>query len=198
MVFINYAAKELNARIAYCGPAGAGKATSLLWIHGHFPAASRKKPISLDTESDRTLLLDLTLEEPAIRGFGIRAHLYTFVPAEGCLASLRQPLKGVDGIVLVCDSRPEALDANADGLALLRALVEDAGLDLLAMPLAIQYTKRDSPDALPVETLNELLNPRDVPSFEAIATQGVGVAEALRAVLDQLLSDLRRRYVPET
>ncbi|MCY0985932.1 hypothetical protein OV203_02245 [Nannocystis sp. ILAH1] len=56
------------------------------------------------------------------------------------------------------------------------------GLDLRATPLVVQYNKRDTPNAMPVAELDELLPTIPCPRFEAIASTGVGVFDTLRAV----------------
>ena len=43
-----------------------------------------------------------------------------------------------------------------------------------------------------VEDLRKELNPTNVPDFEAIATDGVGVFETLKAVAKQVLTELKR------
>jgi hypothetical protein len=45
-----------------------------------------------------------------------------------------------------------------------------------------QYNKRDLDNLIPVETLNDLLNPGKAPFVEAAATTGRGVFETLREI----------------
>jgi hypothetical protein len=42
--------------------------------------------------------------------------------------------------------------------------------------------------------MNKLLNPRGVPWFEAIATQGTGVFETLKDIGKQVLVELKKNY----
>ena len=55
----------------------------------------------------------------------------------------------------------------------------------------IQWNKRDAADALPVAELEEELNPEGYPSFEAIAVEGTGVFDTLKAVAKQVLRQLQ-------
>ena len=48
------------------------------------------------------------------------------------------------------------------------------------------------PEVMSVEDLRKELNPTGVPEFEAVATQGTGVFETLKAVAKQVLTELRR------
>ena len=50
------------------------------------------------------------------------------------------------------------------------------------MPLVFQFNKRDLDNLIPVETLNNLLNPRRVPFIEASAVSGQGVFETLKEI----------------
>jgi signal recognition particle receptor subunit beta len=61
------------------------------------------------------------------------------------------------------------------------------------MPYALQFNKRDLPSALPVTELYRTLNYKREPTFEAVATTGVGVFDTLKAVAKQILIELRKR-----
>jgi hypothetical protein len=61
----------------------------------------------------------------------------------------------------------------------------------------IQYNKRDLPTALPVEKLEQELNPTRVPLFEAVATGGTGVFETLTAAAKLVLVDLRKQLLQD-
>ena len=58
----------------------------------------------------------------------------------------------------------------------------------------IQYNKRDLPTALPLAVLNERLNPRGMPAFEAVAINGTGVEETLKGITKLLFQWLSRHY----
>src|SRR5262249_16781734 len=61
-------------------------------------------------------------------------------------------------------------------------------------PLVFQYNKRDLPNALPIEILNERLNPRSVPFYEAVALKGQGVEETLKGVTGLVFKSLASKY----
>jgi hypothetical protein len=56
----------------------------------------------------------------------------------------------------------------------------------------MQYNKRDLPNAAEVQQLKELLNPNNIPQFEAVAITGQGVFDTLKAVAKLVLTELRR------
>ncbi|MEM1010469.1 MAG: gliding-motility protein MglA, partial [Myxococcota bacterium] len=68
----------------------------------------------------------------------------------------------------------------------------EQGYDLDKIPFVIQYNKRDLPNAATVEQLNSELNPRGVPSFEAVAVTGRGVFDTLKATAKLVLTYLKR------
>lgn len=153
------------------------------------------KLISLATETERTLFFDfLPLALGDIKGFKIRFHLYT-VPGQVFYAASRKLiLKGVDGVVFVADSQIERMEANIESLDDLRINLNDQGYDLDKLPYTIQYNKRDLPNVAPVENMNKLLNPGNVPYFEGVAVTGPGVFETLKNIAKQVLTELKKHY----
>jgi signal recognition particle receptor subunit beta len=154
---------------------------------------SRGKMISLATETERTLFFDfLPLSMGEIRGFKTRFHLYT-VPGQVFYdASRRLILRGVDGVVFCADSQLTRMDANVESIENLKINLREQGYDPDRIPLVLQYNKRDINSVSSVAELHALLNYRNVPEFEAIATTGVGVFETLKAIIKLVLIDLKR------
>jgi hypothetical protein len=193
MSFINYAAREINCKIVYYGPGLCGKTTNLQFIYNKIRPESKGKMISLATETERTLFFDflpLTLGE--IKGFTTRFHLYT-VPGQIFYdASRKLILKGVDGIVFVCDSQIDRMDANIESFENMRINLEEQGYDLDNIPYVLQYNKRDLPNIAPVAELKKLLNVNGVPDFEATASQGAGVFESLKTIVKLVLIELKK------
>ncbi len=183
MSMINYASREINCKLVYYGTGLGGKTTNLEYIHTRVDPDTRGKMISLATEADRTLFFDfLPVDLGEIRGFKTRFHLYTVPGQVYYNASRKLILKGVDGIIFVADSQAHRAEANIEAMHNLYENLEEYGLDLATIPFAIQYNKRDLPGVLSVEELRRELNPAGVPDFEAVAIEGTGVFETLRAV----------------
>jgi signal recognition particle receptor subunit beta len=170
-----------------------GKTTNLQYIYSKMKPEARGKMISLATETERTLFFDfLPLSLGDVRGFKTRFHLYT-VPGQVFYdASRKLILKGVDGVVFVADSQVIRMDANLESFENMRVNLKEQGYDLDRIPLVIQYNKRDLPSIASVSELHALLNYRNVPEFEAIATRGSGVFESLKAVIKFVLIELRK------
>ena len=193
MSFINYSSREINCKIVYYGPGLCGKTTNLQFIYTKTNPDLKGKMISLATETERTLFFDfLPLALGQIRGFKTRFHLYT-VPGQVFYdASRKLILKGVDGVVFVADSQVERMEANIESLENLRINLAEQGADLDKTPYVVQYNKRDLPNAAALEEMKRLLNPTNVPAFEACAKSGTGVFETLKAVARSVLRDLRQ------
>jgi len=194
MSFINYAAREINVKIVFYGPGLCGKTTNLQYIYEKSSPQQKGKLISLATETDRTLFFDfLPLDLGAVRGFKTRFHLYT-VPGQVFYdASRKLILKGVDGVVFVADSQEARMDANTESLSNLEDNLSENGFELKTVPYVLQFNKRDLPSAMLVDDMYRLLNFKGEPTFEAVATKGIGVFETLKAVAKQVLYELRSR-----
>lgn len=193
MTFINYASREINCKIVYYGPGLCGKTTNLQHIYDSTAQEAKGKLISLATETDRTLFFDfMPLELGTVRGFKTRFHLYT-VPGQVYYdASRKLILKGVDGVVFVADSQEERMDANIESLHNLEENLQTQGYDLMKLPYVLQLNKRDLPNVIPMDELAHELKRKDEPVFEAVAANGTGVFDTLKAVAKQVLTELRK------
>ncbi len=193
MSFINYSSREINCKIVYYGPGLCGKTSNLQLIYKKTRPESKGKMITLATETERTLFFDfLPIALGDIKGFKTRFHLYT-VPGQIFYdASRKLILKGVDGIIFVADSQVERMDANIESFDNMKANLIEQGYNLNQIPYVIQYNKRDLPNIVPVEELKKVINTSGVPDFEAVAAEGPGVFETLKAVVKLVLIELRK------
>ena len=194
MSFINYSSREINCKLVYYGPGLCGKTTNLQYIYNKTKPDAKGKMISLATETERTLFFDfLPLSLGEIRGFRTRFHLYT-VPGQVFYdASRKLILKGVDGVVFVADSQEERMEANIESIRNLEDNLKDHGLDLATVPYALQFNKRDLANVMPSDQMYRILNYKREPTFEAVATTGIGVFDTLKAVAKQVLIELRKK-----
>jgi mutual gliding-motility protein MglA len=191
MSMINYANREINCKLVYYGPGLGGKTTNLEYVYTKVQPETRGKLISLATETERTLFFDfLPVDLGAIRGFRTRFHLYTVPGQVYYNASRRLILKGVDGVVFVADSQIERMDANFASMQNLFENLADYGYDPDRLPVVVQYNKRDLSNVVGVNELRSQLNPLGWPEFEAVAVQGVGVFDTLRAAGKLVLKSL--------
>ncbi len=192
MPFINYANREITCKLVYYGPGLGGKTTNLQWIYENTGNEAKGKMVSLATESERTLFFDLLpLNLGSIRGFQTRFQLYT-VPGQIFYdASRKLILRGADGVAFVADSQAPRFEANMESMRNLLLNLKENGLDFQSIPYVLQLNKRDLPTAMPREELERALRVKGEPVFEAIAPQGVGVMDTLKALAKQALTRLR-------
>jgi CheY-like chemotaxis protein/signal recognition particle receptor subunit beta len=197
MALFNHATKEVTAKLVYYGPGLCGKTTNLQWIHDKLSFENKGKLVSLATQTDRTLFFDfLPVDLGVIRGMRLRLQIYT-VPGQVFYESTRRMvLKGCDAVVFVADSQAAMLDANAESLQSLQRNLLANEIDP-AVPMVVQYNKRDLPTALPVPALNARLNPANLPFFEAVALEGRGVEETLRGISKAVFRSLLDYYGDE-
>ncbi len=198
MVFLNYTAMQMTAKIVYYGPGLCGKTTNLQWIHGKTAPRSRGDMVSLETEADRTLFFDLLpLDIGVIGGMKVRLQCYTVPGQVFYNATRRLVLKGVDGVVFVADSQLPAAEPNEESLANLRQNLEELGVEPRSVPLVFQYNKRDLRNILPVDKMQQTLNPGGAPAFEAAAVHGVGVFETLKEISRLSLAAIRSKIAEQ-
>ncbi len=192
MAVINFARREIEAKIVYYGPAFSGKTTNVQVLHGLVPDAQRGDLHTMATAEERTLFFDyVPIQLGQIAGFHAKFKLFT-VPGQVFYKETRKVvLQGADAVVFVADSADDRGDSNVDALIDLEENLRSHGLDLASIPLVIQLNKRDLPTARPVQDLEADLNPFGVPMVEAVAFEGKGVMETLKAVTDLAAQRIR-------
>jgi len=195
MSLVNYSTREITSKIVYYGPGRSGKTTNLQYIYGQVPEDRRGRMVSLATETDRTLFFDfLPLDLGTISGFQTRFQLYT-VPGQVYYDATRKlVLQGADGVVFVADSQRAQADENVESFRNLQVNLLEQGVDPRQIPIVLQYNKRDLPGVMSVEELDDLLNYRDLPRYEARALAGAGVFDTLRGISELVLRRLSQRF----
>src|SRR5574338_400589 len=160
MALINVAAREIHCKIVYYGPGMGGKTSNLQYIHSQVPKDAKGHLLSIATETERTLFFDfLPLDLGKVRGFQTRFHLYT-VPGQVLYERTRVAvLNGADGVVFVADSQRHKMRENIASLQELADNIKKQNKNFREFPIVLQYNKRDVPNVLPVEKLDEFLNP---------------------------------------
>ena len=191
MAFTNFETKEINCKIIYLGPRGAGKTANLKSIYGSTAIDARSGLIELEGGDGPTRFFDfLPISLGQVRDFHLKLHLFT-LPVTSLYETVSSViLKGVDGFVFVADARVEAMADNVTALRDARRLLTDEGCNLADMPRVFQYNKTDLSDIFPVDILRAELNPGSLPDHKAIATQGIGTIETLQSMAKQVIKRL--------
>ncbi|UCF37238.1 MAG: gliding-motility protein MglA [Acidobacteriota bacterium] len=188
MSFVNYARREVNYKLVYCGPGLSGKTTNIVQLYRSARPDHRGRLVSLYTQLERTLYFDfLPIDLGRISGFNVRVHMYS-VPGQVCYAATRrQVFRGADGIVFVADSNRNRMDANLEAIRDLKENFRFYGVQSRDLPYVLQLNKRDLPDIHEVSYLTEHLRIGSEPVFQAIAGRNQGVQETLKEIVRRIL-----------
>lgn len=195
MVQFNHTQREITLKLVYYGPALSGKTTNLQVIHQFMAPESRGRLMTLDTADDRTLFFDLLpVFFKTNAGFKVKLKLYT-VPGQVMHNSTRRiVLSGADGVLFIADSQKAEAKANNDAWRGMVENLKENGIDPDAIPIVIQFNKRDLPGVRTDEELQTLMEKGKEPIFPAIAIRGEGVVEPLFALLKLTFRSLNKKH----
>ncbi|MBX7218407.1 MAG: gliding-motility protein MglA [Blastocatellia bacterium] len=194
MVTINLATKEISCKIVYYGPGLGGKTSNVEHIYKQSDPSAKGKLVKLDTETERTLFFDfMPLQLGEIRGFKTRFHLYTVPGQIFYKASRKLIVRGLDGIIFVADSHFERMDANILMVNDMLEHLAEYNLNFRTLPYVLQLNKRDGRNILSVDEMKRELVLKNEPVIEAVANQGIGVFDTLKAAARLVLTDLKNR-----
>ncbi|MDM8528845.1 ADP-ribosylation factor-like protein [Anaerolineales bacterium HSG24] len=192
-MFINWQLRELNLKIVYYGPALSGKTTNLEQIYAKVNPKRRGELVSLKTQEDRTLYFDfLQIELGKISGLTPKIHLYTVPGQTYYEASRKLVLRGADGVVFVADSARDQLRANVVSWRNLNSHLKSFDLSIDDIPVIVQFNKRDLPNALPTQLLQKSLRLNGKPTFNAVAMDGKGVFDTLKATIGRVVKRVQK------
>jgi signal recognition particle receptor subunit beta len=172
-----------------------GKTTNLQIIHRKIPQEHKSDMVSLATETDRTLFFDfLPLDLGTIKGFSTKFQLYT-VPGQVYYNATRKlVLRGVDGVIFVADSAADKMPENFESFQNLEDNLAEYHYKREEVPIIIQYNKRDMPNALSVDELNQQFNKYNLPWTESVANKGIGVFDSLKLIGKIVIDGLNKKY----
>jgi len=192
---MNWKRREIDFKVVYYGPPLSGKTTNLEQIHAKMNKAKRSELVTLKTEGDRTLFFDfLPIDVGEISGFKPRFNLYTVPGQSNYRDTRRLILDEVDVIVFVADSQQVRMADNVRAFQEMKRHLDALGYNWFEIPLILQYNKQDMPDRVSEITLHRHLNPdQNLPHFNSIATEGIGVFETLKASINLVLTNLRQQ-----
>lgn len=183
--------KELALKIVYYGPALSGKTTNLQALHGLLDPAARGRLMTLDTKGDRTLFFDLLPVHFNTRsGFKVKLKLYT-VPGQVMHETTRRiVVQASDAICFIADSQRSQRLANNEAFRGMQRNLRVHNIDPDRIPIVIQFNKRDMPDVLSDQELEEYARQGKEPIYKASAIRGEGVVETLRGLMQILWKNL--------
>jgi signal recognition particle receptor subunit beta len=193
-MFINKERRELGLKIVYYGPALSGKTTNLEQIYARVDPQRRSRLTTLKTRGDRTIYFDfLQIELGKIGGLTPKIQLFTVPGQTYYEATRKMVLQGADGIVFVVDSTPSRIHTNLSSWRDMKRHLTSPDGQTSTIPIVVQFNKQDLRNAIPPTVLTNLLNLNGSPSFAAVAIDGQGVFDTLRAIVQNVIRQVQRK-----
>lgn len=175
---------QKTCRLLYFGPEGSGKRANIRTIHKSLPP-DQLFPVE-STDPERNIGFRVHHGEQGewrvtIQAMDLGAETVSASPAAA---------PSFDGVVFVVDSNLAALDQGLAALEALKAYLDQWGLDMMGLPVVLQYTGRDGTEIMPVDQMESLLNPWGLLSYPANIPTGDGVRETLKAILGLTIKEI--------
>jgi len=192
MALVNDTKKEINAKIVYLGPKGAGKSTALRYIYSRLKPDCRSELKCMASGEHQMLFFDFSYPLPRRSdGYTLRFHIYTLVSGGESTPPWKMLLKGADGVVLLADSAEGRMYGNLECCALLLDSLGHYGLKLEDIALSLQCNKRDLSGTAPIALIkNELLPELGAEPLPVTALTGDGLLEGLNSTIRSILQKL--------
>ena len=190
MPITNYTEKEVQFKIVLYGPPFGGKSGTLNYLHANLDTGTKSEVTTLKSAADKTLVFEfLPRDVTLLEDFKIRFEVYTVTGNVQFNAPRKLVLRDADGIIFTADSEWTRMEENAQSFKNLEENLKKLGISLDEVPLVLQYNKRNSPDAAPVNYLDFVLNNHKMrmPTFETDAATGNGIFTTFRAVSNMVI-----------
>jgi len=180
-----------TCRLLYYGAGGVGKRENLGLIHRTIPPESRLAVAVEDPERQ----IAFTFRQPDAPSWQVLVHSVDAGRERPRVTGMGEK-PPFDAVVFCVDSGAAHLDQSLAAFEGLKVYLETWDLDLMDLPVVIQYNRRGAQDALPVDRLESLLNPWGMLAFPAVSASGEGVRETLKAILGLGLNHLVGQLPP--
>lgn len=195
MAELDETGSKLTIKLVYYGPAMSGKTTNLMRLHDILAPDLKGEIMTLETQNDRTLFFDLLpLGFRTPSGWLVKFKLYT-VPGQVVHDATRKAvLSRADGVVFVADSQRSQGINNSESFQNLEDNARRVGLDFGALPIVVQFNKRDLPNVLTEDEIRGRWSAAPWPLVMASALTGMGVRETFVKLLEAVYPVLDRNF----
>lgn len=195
MAELDQVAHKLTIKLVYYGPAMSGKTSNLICLHNLLSPDLKGEIMTLETHNDRTLFFDLLpLGFRTPSGWLVKFKLYT-VPGQVVHDATRKAvLSRADGVVFVADSQRSQGVNNAESFQNLEENVRRVGLNFEALPLVVQFNKRDMSNVLSEAEIKERWSAAPWPLVMASALKATGVRETFVRLLEAVYPALDKNF----
>ncbi|OGU00287.1 MAG: hypothetical protein A2079_02095 [Geobacteraceae bacterium GWC2_48_7] len=197
MAIVNHAKREINAKIVYFGPEGAGKATAIRYAYDRIKPSLRGELKSVSASGSDLLFFHFKpFEQTLSGGYSLYLNIYTLHGKVTHPAAWKMTLKGADGVVIMGDVSPGMLTATKLGILQLRDILSGYGVALDDLPCVLQMNKADlceSPATGQIGQLAVSLGVGEITSSFSNGKTGQGVLEALTILSRQVIERISSR-----
>jgi mutual gliding-motility protein MglA len=206
MPLIDQANQTIRFKIAYYGPAAAGKASSLRHLHSLLGNTAKSQLESSSNGELHTVSLRCTVpRNTVLPGYSLHLHLTTTSGSVLDKGLQMVDLQDADGIVFVADSQYLKLQVNIQELRGMAQGLRQFARPVRHLPIVLQYNKRDLPLEVltPVTVMDAYLNPVPWPRLLTVAwhypgfggswNTGDGVMETLQMLVMRMVAQVRSR-----
>lgn len=178
-----------TCRLLYYGQPGTGKRENLRLIHQSIPPEHR---LSVATDDPERQIAFRLRQESAGGEWQVLVQAVDVGKERFRVAGMleRPPF---DGVIFVVHSGAGHLDQGLAAFESLKVFLDSWGLDLLHVPVVLQYNRRGPEDTIAIDQLESLLNPWGLLSFPANTARAEGVRETLKAALGLAINHLKER-----
>lgn len=194
MAIVNHAKREINAKIVYYGPPGAGKSTALRYVYDRIRPALRGEFKVLPSNGSSLLFFDFSpFDQPVVGGYRLRLHVYTLQGNVAHAAAWKMTLKGADGLVIVGNGNAGDTSELEECVTLLRGFLGCYGIGLDTLPVVLQLNRADQSGPLDSAEVARGVGLPVEGACQTTATRGEGVLEALTTISRSILERIRER-----
>jgi signal recognition particle receptor subunit beta len=167
----------------------AGKRTNIEQARQKLPVATEAAP----ADPQGLIVVAAVLDEKL---FAKKLLLNTVAdpPASAAVDLWTIVLRGAHGIIFVADSELARHDQNISAMSDVIARLSSFRTKIEQFPFVIQYNKRDIESPIPILKFEDELNPFGLPAFNAVARDGHGVLECLRAI-NRLIENFSHQHL---
>jgi hypothetical protein len=175
MPLIDYNARTVHLRFAVLGPRGAGKRTVVRRLQAL--SGARELEERAVGAMERVGFSFEPAKVEALEGHRLVVEIFALggEVAPGPLAE--RMLSDLDAVLVVADSRPEALEGNG-------AWLREMGAMLAEVPVVLFYNRRDMAVCTAIAEMEKALNGPGARSFGGSALTGAGLEPLLGALVE--------------
>lgn len=191
MAVINHAKREINAKIVYYGPAGAGKASLFRYVHQRIKPNLCGPLKTMPAGGDNLLFFEyLPFEHTSLDGYQIRFHLYTLTGHVTNPGTWKMILKGVDGLAVIAEAGHEQSTITQQSLRTLQTALANHGRELRQIPCVLISSKADCHGQCEAGWGTDLAG---IPMVRSSVQTGEGVLQALAVLSQAVVQQLREK-----